>query len=95
MVFTEDEDIQKRGYVILTYLGTLRRKISTHDRSLVWTLPKVLRAFPSRVTSIHICYDDPWIGPLITLGRLAADTITRVRVRLHYGKTLLRLKRVS
>jgi len=45
----------------------------------------ILRSLPTRVASIHYCYDDPGARSVADLALLALDPKSRARFRTHYG----------
>eukprot|EP00980_Cylindrotheca_fusiformis_P001632 scaffold368_cov125-Cylindrotheca_fusiformis.AAC.10 len=74
MVFTENEEVQKKGVVSVVYL------VGSHiDRQSAWAEPRLMSSLPLLEKAIHMCYDNPFIRPLVTLAQLAVGTFTRVR----------------
>jgi hypothetical protein len=87
MVLTENEEIQKKGVVAIVYLVG-----SQIDRQAAWAEPRLMSSMPVLEKSIHICYNNPFIRPIVTLAQFALGTLSRVRTRLHYGRLLLVLR---
>mmetsp|Transcript_40168 Transcript_40168/g.96920 ORF Transcript_40168/g.96920 Transcript_40168/m.96920 type:complete len:438 (+) Transcript_40168:42-1355(+) len=84
MVISRDEEIQKKGQVVVVWAVELPRS-ANKNRSAVWATVKMLSCLPIRLNAVHICFDNLFYKPLITLGSYAADTFTRVRMRSHFG----------
>ena len=86
MVAMEDEEIQKRGAVIIVYLIG-RRHDSVPDRGInAWKVATMTNvALPIRMNSVHICYDNPNLRPIFSFAIHALDTFARVRYRSHFG----------
>ena len=87
MVISMDEEIQKKGQVIIVWAVDMPQG-SNKNRSAVWATVKMLSCLPIRLNAAHICYNTLLLKALITLGSYAADAFTRVRMRSHYGKTI-------
>mmetsp|Transcript_40169 Transcript_40169/g.96922 ORF Transcript_40169/g.96922 Transcript_40169/m.96922 type:complete len:298 (+) Transcript_40169:42-935(+) len=87
MVISRDEEIQKKGQVVIVWAVELPRS-TNKNRSAIWATVKMLSCLPIRLNAVHICFDNLFYKPLITLGSYAADTFTRVRMRSHFGKTI-------
>lgn len=85
MINSEDEEIQKKGVVLIFYNIGNKPQSSHQPGKSAWAQMKMMRGLPVSVPSIHICCDDILTAALAQLGRLAADTFTRLRIRTHYG----------
>jgi hypothetical protein len=51
-----------------------------------------MSVMPMLEKSIHVCYNNPFIRPIVTLAQFAVGTLSRVRMRVHYGRLLLVLR---
>jgi hypothetical protein len=75
----DDEDVQKRGFVNCIYCVGASLKLDLwHIRKWI----RLRRTLPVRSNSLHVCYNDPRILPVVSLG---TQTHIRVRFRAHYG----------
>lgn len=86
MVLTESEEIQKKGVVAIVYLVG-----SQIDRQAAWAEPRLMASLPSLEKGVHICYDSPYLRPIVTLAQFAVGTFTRARMRLHFGRLVVLL----
>ena len=86
MVAMEDEEAQKRGAVIVVYLIG-KKEVSPPDGGVnIWKIPTVANiALPIRMNSVHICYDNANLRPVLSFAIHALDTFARVRCRSHFG----------
>ena len=83
MVMLEDPETQKSGLVMV---GTNTGKDARVDRSAVWNIQRIYsHALPMRIVSIHYCYDNFAVRPMMTLAMLVMGASSRVRFRAHYG----------
>jgi hypothetical protein len=77
----DDEDAQKRGVVGFIYaMGKFNL-----DLALVRKVAKLRSALPVRYDSVHICYDNPKLLPIMSLGMIVMGARSRMRFRSHYG----------
>ena len=80
----EDEEVQKKGFVIVGYYvgsqGTDRhfREVMKHGRMLQ-------DALPHRTPGVHFCFDDPRLRPLALFVQNVMSKDYRLRFRIHYG----------
>jgi hypothetical protein len=87
----EDEDTQRRGFVVISY--NIGQTIFVKGRPA--ELVKNFHAHPARVPALHICVDSGYfymafmIGVLVVCRSLADETLCRFR--LHIGKSYLLL----
>jgi hypothetical protein len=86
MAALEDEETQKRGFVIIPYIvGTthaFNRRNSYKIARLSWILPM-------RAAGLHGCTDDPRQRTLMNFAVMIIGTNMRVRTRIHFGETIL------
>jgi hypothetical protein len=86
-VVTEDEETQKKGIVLISYLV---------GRSFPWEhfaqrqhmnreWGKIAASLPTRVEAIHICAGSFMWRPIIAIFKFALSMFNRVRVREHMG----------
>ena len=85
MANSEEEEIQKKGIVIIGYSVGNNPVPASKPRQTVWGMAKVLSSIPVRVPGLHCCYDSSVVAAIASIGRLALNTFTRMRVRTHYG----------
>jgi hypothetical protein len=83
IVSEESQESQRNGFVLVIF-GMGPR--SQADRHSLWKLMYILRSLPTRVASVHFCYDDPEAKAIANLAVLALDRKSRARFRTHYGK---------
>jgi hypothetical protein len=79
----ESEDAQRNGFVLVVFGMGPRAQA---DRVSLWKIMYILRSLPTRVGSIHYCYDDPEAKAVADLAIMALDPKSRARFRTHYGK---------
>ena len=78
-----DFDVQKKGVVTVVF-G--RGPSGQADRTTLWQILYLFRSMPTRVASIHYCYDDPEAAKsIVNLAIKALDPKSRARFRTHYG----------
>merc|ERR1711907_465786 len=78
-----DFDVQKKGVVTVVF-G--RGPPGQADRQTLWKIMYLFRSMPTRVASIHYCYDDPEAAKsIVNLAIKALDPKSRARFRTHYG----------
>lgn len=78
-----DFDVQKKGVVTVVF-G--RGPPGQADRTTLWKIMYLFRSMPTRVASIHYCYDDPEAAKsIVNLAIKALDPKSRARFRTHYG----------
>lgn len=80
----EQEQIQQSGFVSVIFAMGPR---GSADRTALWKIMYMFRSLPTRVASIHYCYDDPDAKSLANLAIMALDAKSRARFRTHYGKS--------
>jgi hypothetical protein len=88
----EQEQSQRKGFVTVLFSMVPRGEA---DRTVLWEIVYMFRSLPSRVASIHFCYDDPSSKSLASLIVQALDQNSRARFRIHYGKFLILIYRYS
>jgi hypothetical protein len=78
----DDEEVQKRGVVGCGYClgGGLN-----FDLQVVRKTANLRSALPARFDSVHVCYNDPLLMPLFSLGMVIMGAHSRMRFRTHYG----------
>jgi hypothetical protein len=89
MACSQDEEVQKRGVVFIAYLVGSFSALQC-DRSVIKQVTKLDAAVPLRVASLHRCYSDPLMSPLLNFAAFRYDTSTRTRFRTHKGKELIK-----
>jgi hypothetical protein len=83
IVSEESQESQRNGFVLVIF-GMGRR--AQADRDTLWKLMYILRSLPTRVASVHFCYDDLEAKAIANLVVVALDRKSRARFRTHYGK---------
>jgi hypothetical protein len=78
----DDEDVQKRGFVNCMYCVGASLNF---DLWLIRKWGRLRRTLPVRSNSLHVCYNDPRVVPVVSLGMFIMQTHIRVRFRAHYG----------
>lgn len=86
MVATKaNEETQKYGKVKCVFRNVGQGQFA---RSTVWALCGVAQCLPTRLASLHYCYDNVVLRPLLGLFTLVtAGTFVRARMRAHYGES--------
>jgi hypothetical protein len=85
----EEENVQKRGVVLIVYYID----VTLGNREVVYKTVKLKNATPVKIASIHICYNEPKLRPLLTLSLAVVTSYERVRYRAHFGKKQESVKR--
>jgi hypothetical protein len=86
MAALEDEETQKRGFVIISYtIGTTRAL----DRRSSYKIARLSWILPMRTAGVHGCTDDPRQSTMMNFAVMLIGTNMRVRTRIHFGKTTL------
>jgi hypothetical protein len=83
VVSEESQESQRNGFVLVVFGMGPRAQA---DRNTLWKLMYVLRSLPTRVASVHFCYDDLEAKAIANLAVVALDRKSRARFRTHYGK---------
>jgi hypothetical protein len=88
MALLEDEDTQIKGIVDVIYsIGTADVQLKTNfSHFFSRGVPMLVHSLPMRVSSMHFCYDDPRLRPVMSLIQMVAGKQTRLRCRTHYGE---------
>jgi hypothetical protein len=85
MSFTQDEEVQKNGVVMVGYIvGSLSSM--QLDRSLLKQVTKLIPVTPLRIASLHRCYSDNRLSPLLNFAAFHDNTFTQTRTQTHKGK---------
>jgi hypothetical protein len=80
----DDEDAQKKGVVAVVYsLGPSR--MDENDLALTREGARIMQTLPVRFASLHYCFDDAMLHPVVSLAKLVVGTSTRLRFRDHFG----------
>jgi hypothetical protein len=77
-----DEDVQKRGVVGCAYCVGAALNF---DLQLNRKWGRLRKALPLRFDSMHACYNDPRMLPIVSLAVFIMRTHSRVRFRTHNG----------
>lgn len=81
---SDNMDAQQKGLVTVVF-G--KGPPAQADRVTLWKILNLFRSVPTRVASIHYCYDDiESANSLVNLAIKALDPKSRARFRTHYGK---------
>jgi hypothetical protein len=90
MSFTQDEEVQKKGVVLVAYMvGSV--SLMRIDRSLIKQSTKLTSVIPLRIGSLHRCYSDNRLSPLLNFAAFKDNTFTRTRTRTHKGKERIKV----
>eukprot|EP00934_Nitzschia_sp_Nitz4_P001317 Nitzschia sp. Nitz4//scaffold72_size95085//11097//12527//NITZ4_004744-RA/size95085-processed-gene-0.78-mRNA-1//1//CDS//3329557327//1317//frame0 len=87
MSLTDDEDTQKKGCVVISYLigqGFSFEEISKR-RAFNQKHGEILSVIPLRVETMHLCLDSFLWRPFLAVFKLAMGMFLRLRSREHYG----------
>ena len=90
IIFNEllvDEDVQQRGIVDLLYfvdMPVIPDAILTYVRDS----HHIIREFPCRPCSFHICYNSNLIRPFLSFLHMVTSKERKLRERLHFGSHL-------
>jgi hypothetical protein len=80
----EDEETQKRGFVVLLYhMGKLR---NVFDAEILREGPISNQWLPLRFSGIHQCLDNPMMRVIAQMVLAAAGPGFRSRFRIHEGE---------
>lgn len=83
MLALQDAETQKNGFVMI---GINTGKDRVLDRGAAWAIQKISRNIPMRMVTIHFCYDDFKLRPMMTVAMLVMGVRRRIRFRAHYGE---------
>ena len=86
-----DESIQKKGVVNIIYnvdndQDEDRFHYTKKDLELMVDASFINDCLPFRYASMHFCYNNPRLKPLMNVIHYAVGTEARIRFRAHYGK---------
>lgn len=87
MSFTDDEETQKNGFVIVSYIVGQQLPWSQmrQRREMNRQWGKLLATVPIRLDVLHVCMDSILWRPILAAFKLACKMCTRIRVREHIG----------
>ncbi len=87
MIYSNDEETQRKGAVSVSYL--VGQKFNWHEARQRQDMNKQLAAFtsclPLRFEALHVCIDSIIWRPILAVYKIYANIFTRVRVREHIG----------
>ena len=88
MAALQDEDVQIRGIVLVSYeVDRNFNQVQSHAlRDRLSSIPMYQEAIPLRIASMHYCFNNPTINAVISLFGRMYDKQTRMRFRFHSGK---------
>jgi hypothetical protein len=81
----QDEDSLKKGAVVIS-LNVGSHRVSYDKLPLNFKEDKIYKAIPHKIASVHCCFDDILVYPLITLLRFSMGSRLRGRLQTHYAK---------
>ena len=88
-----DESIQKKGVVNIMYNVDNDHEERFHytkkDLELMVDASFINDCLPFKYASMHFCYNNPRLKPLMNVIQYAVGTEARIRFRAHYGKLFL------
>ena len=105
----ENEDIQRRGQVLLVFnntnivsesspssnnTATSNEPAVTIDRPAIWGIGRLTTYLPMRLTALHYTYQDDCVKPIVALMQMAVGTYQRLRMRSHQGLLLENLMKL-
>ena len=85
MQFTEDEEVQRKGCVVV-YYGLDMVKPGPHNLEVNRKGVPMLFNVPLRMVGTHFCYDKAHYRPVMALFQMVAGKQIRMRFRPHYGE---------
>lgn len=85
MACLENEEDQRRGFVVIWYITRSAAPNHKFDPGLSWSFMKLRLVLPFRHESAHACFDDMKLRCAISLGIWISGSYGRVRFRSHYG----------
>ena len=84
MAVAQDEDTQRRGIVGIAYY--LDQKFGEMQHEVFRDMPKMLHWGPIRVSSSHLCVNNPFLRMSASIIALAFERDRQARIRIHDGK---------
>jgi hypothetical protein len=87
MVLVEDIETQRKGSVGVLWGFKHGSKKMTPET--VWKQIELTRALPMRVAALHLCQDNHLSHRVFSALKFFLDTFTRLRIRSHYGTSIL------
>ena len=95
----EDEETQKRGAVIICWVGGFESDLATKRTPEVnptasWKMGVLLNALPIRVEGVHACCDQKISMVTINLAKAVCNRVIRLRSRCHYGRFFIEFTRL-
>lgn len=90
MVKIQDEETQIKGLVRIVWVANVGM-----DRAAVWETANLFAALPTRLPATHICIPDGKRrtfmngSALLALSFYALESLTRIRIKSHFGKIRL------
>lgn len=91
MAALEDEETQKRGFVIIAYYVGSRKQVDRRGSYNIARLSSWM--LPMRAVGLHGCTDDPRQRTLMNLTVMIIGTNMRFRSRIHFGKHIKNVRR--
>ena len=86
MLALEDEESQRRGYVVVIYSLQQQQKIwGSRGVHFVRSILKIQQAVLIQTQSAHYCYDNYIWLPVLSLVQSSSQPFTQLRYRFHYG----------
>jgi hypothetical protein len=84
-ILVHDVDSLKKGFVAIE-LNFASHRLSYDNLTFLFKEEKTFKAIPHRVASLHYCFDDVLLYPLITLLRFFMGSRARGRLQTHCTK---------
>ena len=87
----EDEETQKRGAVIIVWVGGFESDLATKrtpeiNPSASWKMSVLLNALPIRIEGVHVGCDQKIPIMTVNLARAVCHRVLRLRSRYHHGR---------
>jgi hypothetical protein len=79
----DDEEAQKRGVVGCSY--GVGGDLQSNNLQRIRKVGKLRKTLPARINSMHLCYNEPLMIPVVSLGMFVMGSHTCMRFRAHYG----------
>lgn len=86
MTALEDEENQRKGFVLVIYQVGTKGAANVCVTELLRKAPFMKGAMPIRLVAVHYCLDDSVIHTVLNLLQVVLGKQYQLRFRSHYGK---------